>query len=309
MKPAVFAYHRPGSVAEAVAYLAAADGQARVLAGGQSLVPMLNMRLWRPSALVDINEVDELDEIHVEGDRTEVGALVRYSTLERSALVAERLPLLARVVGHIGDRQVRNRGTIGGALAQGDPTGEMALACLVLDAVVTAVGPGGARRIALPDLYAGSYATVLEPDELLTAVSFPAAPEHLAFTEVCRKHNDFAVLSVAVTGDRTSDGRWAGVRIGLGGVADTPVLAETAAVRLEGTRLTDTDIAAAAVAALEVVDPPTDVRASAQYRRHLVPVHVRRVLGQLRDAGEQNAGEQTPATDHATTGGVGGERT
>jgi CO/xanthine dehydrogenase FAD-binding subunit len=285
VKPAAFAYHRPSSVEEAVAHLAGYEGQARVLAGGQSLVPMLNMRLWRPSALVDINELDELDEITVDGDRTVLGSLVRYATLERSELVAERLPLLARVVRHIGDRQVRNRGTVGGALVQGDPTGEMPLACLALGAVVTAAGPEGTRRIPLTDFYAGSYATVLELDELVTAVEFPAHPQHVAFAELCRKHNDFAVLSVVATGNRGADGRWSDVRIALGGVADSPVLAVAAGNGLAGTLLADADLDAAAEAALDVIDPPTDVRASAEYRRHLVPVYVRRVLTELREAG------------------------
>ena len=287
MKPAAFAYHRPVTVAEAVAHLAGYDGQARVLAGGQSLVPMLNMRLWRPAALIDINEVDELDDVTADGDRTVLGALVRYATLERSELVAERLPLLARVVRHIGDRQVRNRGTIGGALVQGDPTGEMPLACLVLGAVVTATGAHGNRRIPLADFYAGSYATVLEPDELVTAVEFPAHPQHVAFAEFCRRHNDFAVLSVVATGDRGADGRWSDVRIALGGVADSPVLAVAAGEGLEGTSLADADLETAAQAALEVVDPPTDIRASAEYRRHLVPVYVRRVLTELRGSSDR----------------------
>ena len=262
MKPAVFAYHRPTSVAEAVAHLGEDPGAARVLAGGQSLVPMLNMRLWRPAALVDINDVDELDDISVDGNRTVLGALVRYSTVERSPVVAERLPLLSRVVRHIGDRQVRNRGTVGGALVQGDPTGEMPLACLVLGAVVTAVGPRGTRRIPLAEFYAGSYATVLELDELVTAVEFPAHPQHVAFAELCRRHNDFAVLSVVATGNPDADGRWRDVRIALGGVADSPVLAEAAGQALAGTELADADLEAAAQAALEVVDPPTDVRAT-----------------------------------------------
>ena len=287
MKPAPFAYHRPTTVAEAVARLGAYGGGARVLAGGQSLVPMLNMRLWRPAALVDINDVDELDDVRAEGERTVLGALVRYSTLERSPVVAERLPLLARVVRHVGDRQVRNRGTVGGALVQGDPTGELPLAALVLGAVVTVVGPAGTRRIPLAELYVGSYATVLEPDELLVAVEFPAHPQHAAFAEFCRKHNDFAVVSVAATGDRDDDGRWRGVRIALGGVADSPVLAEAAGSAVEGTTLDETAVVAAARAALDVVDPPTDVRATAEYRRHLVPVYVRRVLAELRAAPDQ----------------------
>jgi aerobic carbon-monoxide dehydrogenase medium subunit len=285
VKPAAFAYHRPTSVAEAVAHLAEHAGTARVLAGGQSLMPMLNMRLWRPTALVDINDVDELDDIRVEGARTVLGALVRYSTVERSPVIAERLPLLAQIVRHIGDRQVRNRGTVGGSLVQGDPTGEMALACLVLGAELTATGPLGPRRVPLSAFYTGSYATVLEADELVTEVEFPVHPQHVAFRELCRKHNDFAVVSAVAVGSRGEDGRWDDVRIALGGVADTPVLAGAAGSSLTGSELTDADIDAAAEAALDVIDPPTDIRATAEYRRHLVPVYVRRVLTELRAAG------------------------
>lgn len=302
MKPATFTYHRPTSVAETVAHLVDHQGMARVLAGGQSLVPMLNMRLWRPSALIDINEVDELDDIHVDGERTGLGSLIRYSTIERSPVIAERLPLLARMVGHIGDRQIRNRGTIGGSLVQGDPTGEMPLACLVLDAVVVAAGPAGSRRIPLAEFYTGSYSTVLRPDELVTSVELPAHPPHVAFQELCRKHNDFAVLSTVATGSRDSEGRWTGIRVGLGGVADNPVLAVAVGQALEGSRLYDEEINAAAEAALTVIDPPTDVRASAEYRRHLVPVYVRRVLTELRDtaASAPTCPEDTP--EQAPTG-------
>lgn len=282
MKPAPFTYVRATSVVDATEQLSAYAGSARVLAGGQSLMPMLNMRLWQPTALIDINDIDELDDVTFDGERTALGALVRYSTIERSADLAERLPLLARVVTHIGDRQVRNRGTIGGSLVQGDPTGEMPLACLVLGATVVVVGVHGERRIPLPALYEGSYATSVRAEELLTSVEFPAHPQHFAFAEVCRKHNDFAVLSVAVTGNRDADGRWADVRIGLGGVADTPVLAHGAAARLNGTSLADDDLAAASAACLDDIDPATDVRATAEYRRHLVPIHVQRVLTALR---------------------------
>jgi carbon-monoxide dehydrogenase medium subunit len=306
VKPAAFAYHRPTSVAEAVAHLADHQGTARVLAGGQSLVPMLNMRLWRPSALIDINEVDELDDITVDGGRTVLGALVRYATLERSAVVAERLPLIARIVRHIGDRQVRNRGTVGGALVQGDPTGEFPLACLVLGAVVTATGPGGTRRIPLSELYVGSYATSLELDELVTAVELPVHPQHIAFAELCRKHNDFAVVSVVATGDRGDDGRWQNVRIALGGVADSPVLAAAAGAALEGTELADADLDVAARAALQAIDPPSDVRASAEYRTHLVPVYVRRVLTELRAAGETSPGRPRSGPDNRTSSSEGG---
>jgi len=285
MKPAPFGYHRAASVADAVSLLSAYEGSARVIAGGQSLMPMLNMRLLRPDALVDVNGLRELEGVRSAGDTTTLGALVRHATIERSPLIAERLGLLPTVVRFVGDRQVRNRGTIGGSLAHGDPTGELPLACLVLAATAGVTGPSGRREIPVAELYQGSYATVIEPDEVLTEVIFPRSPGHVAFAEQCRRHNDFAVVSAVAVGDRQRDGTWTGVRVGLGGVADQPVLAAAAGEAVSGSRLADESIAVAAQAALEVVDPPSDVRASAEYRRHLVPVYVRRVLTALRSAG------------------------
>ncbi|AQA03163.1 carbon monoxide dehydrogenase [Mycobacterium sp. MS1601] len=282
MKPSRFTYHRPSSVAEAVATLSAHGGAARVLAGGQSLAPMLNMRLWRPAALVDINDIDDLDSIEINGDRTTLGALVRYSTVERSALLAERLPLLVEMVGHIGDRQVRNRGTVGGAVVHADPTGELLLACLVLDATIVVHGPAGQRSIPARELYDGAYSTVLATDEMLTAVQFGASPAHHAFGEICRKHHDFAIVSVAVCGELAADGTWSDIRVGLGGVSDTALRLTEAERLLTGTALDDVHIAAAARSALDVIDPPEDIRASAQYRRHLTPIQISRVLRDLR---------------------------
>ena len=282
MKAADFAYHRVTSVDDAVGYLEKYAGDARILAGGQSLLPMLNMRLWQPSALIDINPVSELAAVEPVGDETIVGAMVRYVTLERSPVVAERLPLLAYMVRFIGDRQVRNRGTIGGSLVQGEPTGEMLLGCLVLGARVRVVGPAGTRDIPVDAFYDGSYAAALAFDELLTEIVFPKHPRHFAFRELCRRHNDFAVLSVAATGNILADGRWSDVRVGLGGVNDTPVLAADVTALLEGGKLTDDDIAAAGTAALGAIDSQDDIRASAEYRAHLVPIYVKRVLQDLR---------------------------
>jgi carbon-monoxide dehydrogenase medium subunit len=163
VKPAPFGYHRATSVADAVRLLSAYEGSARVIAGGQSLVPMMNMRLIRPDALVDLSGVSGLGSIHADGETTTLGALVRYVTLEHSPVIAERLGLLALVVRHIGDRQVRNRGTIGGSLSQGDPTGEIPLACLVLGASVRVSGAQRTREIPVEQLYVGSYTTVRGP--------------------------------------------------------------------------------------------------------------------------------------------------
>lgn len=285
MKPAPLRYVRPASVAEAVAALDEHGGMARVLAGGQSLVPMLGMRLMRPSAVVDINGLhDELGAIEGHGSETVVGALVRYATVETSPVIAERLPLLQGVVRHIGDRQVRNRGTVGGAVAQSDPTGEMPLACLTLGARVVARSTRGERTIPIEQFFVGSYANALEPEEMIVALRFPQAPAHCRFFERGRKHNDFALLSIAVAATPDGDGRWHGVRIGLGGMSDTPVLAAAAAERLEGRRWDDAAIGEAAELALEAADPPDDVRASAEYRRHLLPVHLRRMLHDLAGA-------------------------
>jgi carbon-monoxide dehydrogenase medium subunit len=293
VKPANFDYHRAGSIADVIGRLELYEGTARVLAGGQSLIPMLNMRLWRPAALIDINGLKELSSITLHERSMVLGALVRYSMIERSTQVAHRLPLLSHMVSYIGDRQVRNRGTIGGSLAQADPTAEMPLACLVLNAAVRVRGPRGLREIPVSDLYTGSYATVLEPDELLTEVVFPQQPQHFAFAEVGRRHNDFATVSVVATGNRSADGHWSQVRIALGGVADGPVLVADAGSRLDGSTLEDSLISDVAQASVEVIDPPSDVRASAEYRRQLVPVHVRRVLTRLRESGL--AGRDTAA--------------
>jgi carbon-monoxide dehydrogenase medium subunit len=288
MKPAPFAYVRPSSVTEALEALAEHAGDARLLAGGQSLVPMLHMRLMQVGALIDINGLEGLDEVHAASDATVFGPLVRYVAIERSPLVSERLPLLPHVVRHVGDPQVRNRGTIGGSLAQADPTGELPLACLALDARIEATSVRGTRELRADEFFEGSYSTALEPEEMITAIRFPVAPVAFAFLERGRRHNDFAVLSVAVLG-RHDGGRWMDLRIALGGVEDRPVLATGAAGVLEGTALEDDAIATAAQEALTVIDPPDDVRASAAYRRHLVPIYVRRALERLREEGAGDA--------------------
>jgi carbon-monoxide dehydrogenase medium subunit len=283
VKPAPFGYLKASSVTDALKYLDDYDGMARLLAGGQSLVPMLHMRIMSPAAVVDINAIPGLDGVEPDGEATVIGPLARYSALETSPVIAGRLPLLRDMIKHIGDRQVRNRGTIGGSLAQADPTGEMPLACLVLGATVVAESSSGKREIPVADLFETSYTTTLRPEEMITSVWFPRSPEHYAFTERCRRHNDFAVLSVAAVGTRGDDGAWTGVGLALGGVADRPVLVPDAGDLLSGTRLDDAAIDQAADACLAVIDPPDDIRASAEYRRHLVPIDVRRTLRVLRE--------------------------
>jgi carbon-monoxide dehydrogenase medium subunit len=282
VKAAKFDYIKPATVEEALAVLAEHGRSARVLAGGQSLVPMLSMRLVRPEIVVDLNGLDgPLGRIESDGSQTVIGALVRYCAIERSPIVSERLPLLQHVVKHIGDRQVRNRGTLGGAVAQSDPTGEMPLACLALGATVVARSVRGEREIAAEDFFRGSYTNALEEDELLVAIRFALAPDHCRFFERGRKHNDFAILSVAVAASTDAQGRFESVHIALGGVNERPVLAHAASARLEGRAWDDALLEEASALALEAIDPPDDVRASAEYRRHLVSVHVRRLLADL----------------------------
>lgn len=282
MKAPDFIYHRASSVKEAVQLLDEYDGSARILAGGQSLVPMLNMRLWRPSALIDINRIVGLDGISAQGQETVLGTRVRYSAIEHSDLVAQRLPLLTDMIRYVGDRQVRHRGTVGGSLVQGDPTGEMPLAALVLGARVKVVSVKGEREIPLASFYEGSYATVLEPNEMVVSVVYPPHPPFHAFREMNRRHNDFAVVSVAVVGEIDSQGQWQRVRIGMGGVNESPMLATDAAERLNGSQMSDDDIAQAARLASAQADPPDDIRASREYRLHLVNAYVRKALGDMR---------------------------
>lgn len=283
MKASDFLYHRPTTVDQAVALLRDYGGSARILAGGQSLMPMMNLRLWRPSALIDIGHVPDLDRIEARGETTVLGALVCHSRIETDPAIAERLPLLARMIRNVGDRQVRNRGTIGGSLVQADPTGEMPLAALTLGAVAYVVGARGRRAIPLEDFFLGSYATAVDPEEMLVEVHYPRCPAHFTFLEVNRRHNDFAVVSVAIVGNRDADDRWSNLRIGLGGVDETPILARRAMALVERTGLHPEDIDQAAAAAAQDVNPPSDIRATAEYRRHLTTVYVARALNAVRD--------------------------
>ena len=282
MKPAPLEYVAASTAEEALAALARFDGNARLLAGGQSLVPLLSMRLLRPTAVIDINGIPGLDSIVAEGSVIRVGALARYSTLEASAVIRERVPLLARAIPFVGDRQIRNRGTLGGALCHADPAGEMALCAVTLGARLRIAGTTGRREIDAGAFFQGPYTTVLERTEMLESIEFPdGIGTEAVVIEHARRHGDFAVVSVAATGLRTTDGSWRWIRIGLGAVADRALYARHASEGLAGTRLARADVEAAAARCLEEVEPASDVRASAEYRRHLVPILVERALGEL----------------------------
>jgi aerobic carbon-monoxide dehydrogenase medium subunit len=281
VKPAPFAYERASSVEEAIALLGRYEGDARLLAGGQSLVPLLNMRLLMPSAVIDVNGVPGLDEIREEGDEVAIGALTRYCTIEWSPTLGSRLPLLTEIVRYVGDRQVRSRGTLGGSLAHGDPTGEMPLAALALGATIVVQGAGGRREVPAEEFFLGPYYTVLEPEEMLVEVRFPVRRTVSAVAEHARRHGDFAVIGVAAVGEPNGDGGWGPVRVALSGVSDAPFLAAEASELLSGTKLEPDVVERAVAAAAAAADPPDDVRASADYRRHLIPIYVRRALEAL----------------------------
>jgi carbon-monoxide dehydrogenase medium subunit len=216
VKPPPFQYHAPGSVADAVALLEGLE-DARVLAGGQSLVPLLNFRLARPAHLVDVNRLDELGGVHERDGGVSVGATVRQADAERHPLLRQRCPLVPLAIRHVAHHVVRNRGTVCGSLAHADPAAELCAVLLVLDGHVVARSRRGERAIAARDLFRGTFETALEPDELLTEAWFPAhEPGDVALVEESRRHGDFALAGVVRAADRLS----------LFGVAPTPVLAD-----------------------------------------------------------------------------------
>jgi len=281
MKPAPFRYARPSSLAEATALLAAAPGDTKLLAGGQSLVPMLNMRLVRPAVLVDVNGLRELTGITpLPGGGLRLGALTRHAELAASPLVRERGPLLAEAARHVGHAAIRNQGTLGGSVAHADPAAELPAALVALDARVQVTGPRGAREVAADAFFRGLLATTLEPDEILTALEVPARPAGWGFVEIARRPGDFALAGVAVTLPSPPLGGEGieGVRLVGFGVGDRPIRLGGAERVLAGGRL-DADAAARAGAAAGAdCDPPSDVHGSAEYRRHLATVLVERAL-------------------------------
>jgi carbon-monoxide dehydrogenase medium subunit len=282
MKPAPLEYLTAATPGDALAALARFEGNARLLAGGQSLVPLLSMRLLRPTAVIDINGIPGLDGVTPGDGGVRVGALARYSSLEASPVVRERIPLLARAVPFVGDRQIRNRGTLGGALCHADPAGEMGLCAVTLGARLRILGPAGRREASAGEFFQGPYTTALEATEMLEAIEFPdGAGTEAVIVEHARRHGDFAVVSVAVTGRPAAGGTWRWIRIGLGAVADRPRHAASASALLAGTRLEPAAVREAAWRCLDEAEPASDVRASAEYRLHLIPILVERALREL----------------------------
>ena len=281
MKPAPFEYHRPATVDEALGLLAEHGYDAKLLAGGQSLVPAMNFRLAQPAVLIDLNRVAGLETIAEAEGGVRIGAMARQRAAERSPLVAARAPLLAETLPFVAHAQIRNRGTVGGSIAHADPAGEVGAVMLALDARFHLRGPGGTRVVPASEFFTGLFGTALEPDEMLVEAEIPpAAPgAGWAFDEVSRRHGDYALAGLAAAVEVDGDGRCTAARIALLGVGDAPLLAREAAAALVGHAPTEEAVRAAAEAAAERdVDPPGDIHASPAYRRHLTGVLVRRVL-------------------------------
>jgi 2-furoyl-CoA dehydrogenase FAD binding subunit len=286
VKPAPFGYLRPGSLAEVLDALAPGDG--KVLAGGQSLVPVLAMRLGRPATLVDITSVPELAELSLSGDVLRIGATVRQRTTEHDPRAAS-VPLLGLALPFVGHRELRSRGTACGSLAHADPAAELPAVALCLDAELEVAGPGGTRRVPAAEFFTGALSTAVGPDEVLVAVRLPVARpgEGFGFAEIARRHGDFALAGVAVRVVLGPDGEPVHARLAAFGVSDRPVARDvTDLLRAGG------DPRAACVRlAAELVDTEGDAHASRGYRRRLLAVLAARELA----TAHRRARGRTPA--------------
>ena len=293
MKPPNFDYARAESVDEAVSILARHVGGAKLLAGGQSLVPLLNFRLVRPALLVDINRVPSLAGIDEGDGALRIGALARHRQLEVSETVRARFPVLRAAVRHVAHLAIRNRGTLGGSLAHADPAAELPMIALLLDATLEISGPAGRRRLAAREFFRSALTTALDDAEMLTRVELPFLPSGTGwgFEEVARRAGDFALAAAAAT-LTLAGGKVAGARLAVMGAHDTPLRIPAAEALLAGEPPGGKAVRAAARAARDAVEPYDDLHASADFRRHLVEVLARRAL---EAAGRRARGEAVRA--------------
>jgi carbon-monoxide dehydrogenase medium subunit len=277
VKPAPFAYQKARSLDEAVALLGE-HADARLLAGGQSLMATLNMRLSAPSLLIDINGIGGLDGISQKGRMVEIGALARHAQAERSDIVAQHAPLIARAMPYIGHPAIRNRGTLGGSIAFADPAAELPACLLALDGEIDAVGPKGKRTIKAGEYFKGLYETALGTGDILTAIRVPMADKNArhGFAELARRHGDYAIVGLAASANADGKGLKE-VRLAYFGVDSTPLRAKKSE---EALTKGDVD---AAVAALDL-DPSDDIQATGAVKKHLAGVLLRRVAAQLMEA-------------------------
>jgi carbon-monoxide dehydrogenase medium subunit len=293
MKPAPFEYHAPRSVDEALALLARHGWDAKALAGGQSLIPMMNFRLAQPAILVDLNRIAELFFVRPGRDGgLRVGAMTRQRTVETDPLIEERAPLIHAAMPQIAYPAIRSRGTFGGSLAHADPSAELVAASVALSARFRVRRQGAERWVDADQFFTGLFTTVLEPEELLVEVALPPPPPRSgwAFLEVARRHHDFALVGVAAVVGLGATGACERIRLVYFSVGDGPVEAHGAAAALRGQAPTAELIREAAeIAGREDVDPGTDINATAEYRRHLVKVLGRRALAEAFDRAANGA--------------------
>jgi aerobic carbon-monoxide dehydrogenase medium subunit len=279
MKPPVFDYRAPATLAEAVALLAADPG-AKPIAGGQSLMPVLNFRLAAPSLLVDLRHLPGLTDIAIGPDGVRLGAKVRWRDIEDDARLQTAHPLLRAAIAHVAHYQIRNRGTVGGSLAHADPAAELLGVAVTCDAAIAVVGAAGMRTIPAADFFTGPLTTVLRPDEIITELRLPPWPSERrwAFREFARRQGDFALAGVALYYDEDERGRAHDPHVGVIGACSRPHRLLTVEAMLAGHAVDEPTIRAAAEAAGAAVDPPDDLHASAAYRRALVTTLVERAL-------------------------------
>ena len=279
MIPGPFSYHRPATVADAVKLLASLGDEARPLAGGHSLVPMMKLRLATPEHLVDLHGIDGLKGIRRDGGQIVIGAMTTQHELLASDEIAKSLPILHETALVIADPQVRYRGTIGGNVANGDPGNDMPALMMTLGASYRLEGPGGTRDIAAAEFYQGAYFTALEPGELLTSVAMPvpATGHGYAYEKLKRKVGDYATAAAAVV-LTMAGGKVASCTIGLTNLAETPLLATDAAKAVIGTSLDAATLKKAAVAAEAIMSPAADARGPVEYRKHVGGIMVTRAL-------------------------------
>ena len=286
MKPAQFEYHVPATVDEAIALLKQYGGEAKVLAGGQSLVALMNFRLSRPAALIDLNRIDALAYIKEENGWLRLGAMTRQRTIERSDLVRARIPLLTEATGLVGHLPIRTRGTIGGSVAHADPSAEYPAVVSALEGELVVRGPGGERRVRPEEFFVTYLTTSLAPDEILTEVRLPVQPPGSGwrFEEFSRRHGDFAIVGIAAL-VVAEGGRCKKARLATAGAGPIPIRLRAAEEILERDGLDEQTFQAAGARAAELVNPDGDIHASADYRRHLTKVltvrALRKALGRM----------------------------
>jgi aerobic carbon-monoxide dehydrogenase medium subunit len=279
MKLPPFDYACPATLSEAVALLAAND-DAKALAGGQSLMPMLAFRLAAPSLLVDLRKLPDLRRIQITGTGVALGAMVRWCDILADARLRTAHPLLVAAIEHVAHYQIRNRGTVGGSIAHADPAAEMPGIALTCEAEIAVVGKSGARVIAAADFFRGALTTALAPDEIIVEIRLPAWPaqRRWGFEEFARRRGDFAMAAAALWYDRDATGKARDAHVGVIGIGDTPQRLAAVEAVLNGHAVDEETIAKAEAAASAAVDPPDDIHASAAYRRALVGTMVERAL-------------------------------